>query len=203
MTGIVLCEISSGLAIEPNRMPDGVVGDDTPVTFITIGAVGGVTFGFTPPGGPTLTGDPIPPGRTLTDNEDGTATVTGTFERAGVGPAWIYAWDEAGQIATIYKDCTVRWAIDPYVNVKLLTNAASQIDLIGGPSLSTTVTHTFDPPLPEEWDVVEENNGHRVTVTPTTGGEWHGEVSFLVLEGWPHAAYRYITLDLTIPQAIP
>ena len=129
MTGIVLCEINSGLAIEPQQLPDGIVGDDTPVPLYTTGAVGAVTWDA----------KVLPPGRTLSDNGDGNATISGTFTEAGRQGLRVECADSAGQFAVT---ATLPGSYADEINVAypstmvIAQTGGFSFEVIGGPAES-------------------------------------------------------------------
>lgn len=177
-------------------MPSAVVGDSAEVELIATGAIGDVEWGFAPPGHVAL--EPgLPPNRSLTNNGDGTATISGEFVRAGIngtGPYVVYAWDAAGQVAKIDGAMSVHWPLEPYAHLRAdipPDGSIGKFDLIGGPDSSVTVTVDFTPPLPSGWTTTEQNNGHLVTVN-VGDGSWEGEVGFTFAEGWPSPSPRRV-----------
>lgn len=183
MTGIVLCEISSGLAIEPRQLPDGALGDDNSVTLQATGAVGDVSWGFAPPGYVAYEAG-LPPGRTLTDNGDGTATISGTFSTPGTGPYLIYAWDSVGQVAKISGDMTVNFEFEPFIQKAIGGGPVFVLRLLARPSGYISASAQFDPPLPAGWTVTTNLQGKMVIVDTDTG-TWNGTITFTYSYGWP------------------
>ena len=198
MTGIVLCEISSGLSIEPRQLPSGVVGDDTPVLLVTTGAVGAVEWGFALPGNPALYG--LPPGRSLTDNGDGTATLTGTFERGGSGPYVVYAWDGAGQVAKIEGHCEVSWNAPLSVQELYTSGVDTHLFVTGGVGRFENANWTFAPALPAGWhdsDAIGGGTTERV-VTGVVGQSWAGYVYVQHQENWSPAGGHTVIAQMSI-----
>lgn len=155
MTGIVLCEISSGLSIVPMRFQQGVVGESPVVKLYTVGGIGNVTWDEK---------DALPPGRAVSSFDATTGQITGMYTSCGVGlgiqvppsPTYpngggIYARDEAGQIAYIeYIPDVVYSPPASFVLSGSPETGNATITSVGGPGTANATYEWagFDPPLP-------------------------------------------------------
>ncbi len=178
----ILIDIASGFYLSPPTFPDGVVGEPYSVTITAHGYAGGVNWELLS----------APTALSLTDNGDGTATISGTLTQAApdgnkCSYLVVQATDYVGRVAELNRNLRIPFRTEAMIEAKGASDTFMSFYVVGGPIDTPDAVAALGGPYSWGWtfvpsmpagSVVSTRGAYNeiVEVTGTGLSAWHGRV---------------------------